>query len=472
MKVRIFEVVQYEINPKTGEPLNFGEEQIKDALNHRTIKEWAYICHDRDPFTQHDFDEYVKREGDEPSWHPGEPKLRHWHIVGRCSPALDTDVIARWFSVPVQQVEVPRGRDAFLDKVEYLTHERTEQQTLGKALYEDSEVTSNFDFRKFLNERKEKRLKYGRDLDIKDQLRYDVLYNGKTLRQVRDEFPVEYMQDITYLKKLRLEYISVQNPPKTRINYYICGQGGVGKGLICRALAKSFYPDKEYDEDIYFEVGAKNAAFEGYDGQPVIIWNDRRAIDLLQELNGRGNVFNVFDTHPTRQKQNIKYGSINLCNEVNIVNSVQDYMEFLDGLAGEYKDRDGNLQSVEDKGQSYRRFPFIIPLHEKDFDMFINKGFYDNTSDFQAYYEYNQIRGNMQRIATACGSNEKLRRELEEQTIKPITDKHNEVIEKFNKIDESEEDKIRAMFADNGTIGEVTTSDSFKKVSVDKIPFD
>ena len=135
-----------------------------------------------------------------------------------------------------------------------------------------------------------------------------------------------------------MKYISERAPmPKTRLNYYISGTGGIGKGLICRAIARSLYPSLKDDDDIFFEVGAQGVPFEGYDGQPVIIWNDRRAYDLLQELNGRGNVFNVFDTHPARGKQNIKYASVNLINEVNIVNSVQDYSEFLDGLAGEYR---------------------------------------------------------------------------------------------------------------------------------------
>ena len=143
--------------------------------------------------------------------------------------------------------------------------------------------------------------------------------------------------------------------------------------MICKAIARSLYPNFHDDDDIFFEVGAKGVPFDGYDGQPVIIWNDRRAYDLLQELGGRGNVFTVFDTHPSRTKQNVKYSSVNLCNAVNIVNSVQEYKEFLDGLAGEYEEKSGRVQKAEDKGQSYRRFPFIVPLHEEDFDLLVDE---------------------------------------------------------------------------------------------------
>lgn len=443
MRARVFNIMQYEKHPITGEPL-IDEDIIKVALAHKTIREWAYVCHDRDVYS-------LKDEADDTSGRikAGDTKPRHWHIVCKCQSAVEVSTIAGWFKIPENFVDVPKGAGAFLDCVEYLTHEDDKQEKLGKRRYEDKEVRASFDFREKLTDRANKRMKYGKDLDPKEQMRYDVLYNGMTLRQCQAEDQFLYMEDLERLKKLRMEYIGNQRPPVTRINYYVTGRGGLGKGLICRAIARSLFPQYTEDEDIFFEVGAKGAAFEGYDGQPVIIWNDRRAIDLLQELNGRGNVFNVFDTHPTKQKQNIKYGSVNLCNAVNIVNSVQSYSEFLDGLAGEYKDKDGNLQEVEDKGQSYRRFPFMIVLHEEDFDMFLNKGFLDNTANFQEYMEYKHIRGNMQKIAVACGANEEMAKRLQSQAVKPITDKHNEVLEKISHEAPSEAELLE-MFKDVG----------------------
>ena len=444
IKARIFNVAQDERHPDSGELL-LNEAMIKDALAHRTIKRWAYICHDRDVYTKQD-------EADNPKHVAGTVKPKHWHVVIEMgSNQIEVTKIAQWLGIEPQYVDVAKGKGAFLDCVQYLTHEDDKQQSLGKRLYDDSEVVSNFDFRAEIDKRIANKLKYGRDLVLRDQMRYDVLYNGKTLKQCMEEDRIAYMEDIEKLKKLRMEYISNMAPPSTRMNYYICGKGGVGKGLISRALARSLYQHLPDDADIFFEVGAKGAAFEGYDGQPVIIWNDRRAYDLLQELNGRGNVFNVFDTHPTRQKQNIKYGSVNLCHEVNIVNSVQDYEEFLDGLAGEYKRRDGELEHSEDKGQSYRRFPFILPLRKDDFDMLINKGFMYDTDEFEAYERYNNIRGNMQKIAIVCGTNEQLARELEQKTIAPVTEKHFELVGQIEARSD-DPDSIRAMFADYGTM--------------------
>lgn len=444
MKARIFNIMQYERHPESGELL-LTEDTIKSALAHRSITKYAYVMHDKDVYSEAD-------EADDPNHEQGQPKPRHWHIVIQCKNQVEIGVIAKWLGIAENFVDVPKGLGAgkFLDCVEYLTHESAKQQELGKHRYEDSEVIANFDFREALDKRNDNKAKYGKDLDEKQQMMYDVLYLGKTLRQCMRQDELLYMELFEKLQKLRLQYISHQRPPKTRLNYYICGKGGVGKGLISRALARSMYPQYEDDEDIFFEVGAKGAPFEGYDGQPVIIWNDRRAFDLLQELNGRGNVFNVFDTHPTKQRQNVKFSSICLCNEVNIVNSVQDYVEFLEGLAGGYTDRNGEEHEAEDKGQSYRRFPFIIPLHKDDFDMLLNKGFIEETDKFEEYIEHKHLIGNMQRIHSICGQNEALAKELEAKTVQPVIAKHNEIMDKFNH-ETMDEDAIREMFKDYGT---------------------
>lgn len=423
LKSRVFNVMQYERHPETGEVL-LTEEKIKDALAHRTIKRYAYIAHDEDVYSALDEEQdtdHVK----------GQKKPKHWHIVIEMgSNAVEITTIAKWLGIKDNYVNVAKGRGAFLDCCQYLTHEDEKQQGLGKRLYEDSRVVANFDFRGEIDKRQAQKIKYGRDVDLKTQVRYDVLYNGMTLKQAQEVDRFNYMDDMMALKKYRLEYIATMDPPITRINYYVCGSGGIGKGLICRALARSLFPQYDDDYDIFFEVGAKGAPFEGYDGQPVIIWNDRRAYDLLKELGDRGNVFNVFDTHPTKQRQNIKYSSINLCNVVNIVNSVQPYEEFLSGLVGEYKDKDGHTVKSEmaEKSQSGRRFPFILPLRESDIEILVNKGFVENTRDFEEYLSYGHIRANMALIAEKCNGNKEAQRAIEQKVLKPITGKHEEVV--------------------------------------------
>lgn len=449
-KSRIFNIMQYERHPETGEEL-INEAQIRDGLRHKTIGRYAYACHDKDVYSE--VDESMDKTGKRIA---GDTKPRHWHIcIELKSNQMEIGTIARWFGVPENFVEIAKGAGAFLDIVQYLTHEREEQQALGKRLYTDGEIRANFDFRLELDKRAENRAKYGKDLTKKEQWRYDVRYNGKSLFECQREDPVLYIEDSKRLKELRMDYLSQLPPPPTRFNFYVQGRGGVGKGLMCRALARSLRPDLDGcdDSEIFFEVGAPGAAFEGYDGQPVIIWNDRRHSTLLKELKGRENVFNVFDTHPTRQKQNIKFGSVALCNTFNIVNSVETYTEFLDGFVARRKNENGEWEQEEDKGQSYRRFPFIIPIHEDDFDFLLNRGFMEGSSNFTEYVHYEKVRGNMQRIAERCGQNARLARVLENQMLQPVIAKCLEVQARFDEgasMTEEEEQAILAEFAEYG----------------------
>lgn len=456
------------------------EHTIRLALTHKVIKRWAYIIHDKDVYSEKDEQESRTRadkatakkaalmaEGKAeeaaavgiPEIHEaGKPKAPHWHVVFETPfNYTSTATLAKWFKVPEHLIEVKNGRGAFLDAVMYLTHEDEKQQALGKHLYPDDAITTSigFDFRAELTERAKIVLKHGRDLGPKERMRDDVLRYGKTLLQCLEDDPVMYAADFSTLKRLRMDYISRMEPPRTRINYYVEGRGGVGKGLFSRGLARmlavQYNPELAGmgDSAMFFEVGADGALFECYDGQPVIIWNDWRAFDLLKALKGRGNVFTVFDTHPTRQKQNVKYSSINLCNVVNIVNSVQPYVEFLDGLAGEYDDKDGNRRGVEDKGQSYRRFPVIIPIHEADFDIMLNRGFMEGSAAFTEYLEYGNVRANMQVIAERCGRNQELARQIEGQVMLPVLEGHKELQARLE-IDGQDEDAIREELKDFG----------------------
>lgn len=395
-KARVFFIMQYLKHPTTGDVL-ITEEKIQEALDHKTIKQWAYVLHDKDIWTEED-------ELADANHKEGEVKPPHYHIaISLPKNNVEVDVIANWFGVPSNFVEIKRGRGVFLDCVQYLTHEDMKQQEKGKYRYEDSEVIANFDWREELNERAISRATYGEDLTLKERLRMKVLNGEMTLKEVKKNYRINYISDREMLQKLRMEYISDAQPPKIRHNFYITGGGGVGKGVASICLAHALYPEIEDEEDLIFRVGAYETSFMGYDGQPVIIWDDFRSGELIKVLGGRGNLFNVFETAPKKAKQNVKYGSTNLINAVNIVNSVQPWEEFLDGLVGEYTDKQGNKHAAEDneKQQSKRRFPFILPLRTEDFDILINKGYVDGNDAYDEYYKYQNILGNFGRIAKA-----------------------------------------------------------------------
>lgn len=443
-KARIFFIMQYEKHPKTGETL-LTEEQIQEGLDHKTIKRWAYVKHDKDVWNDDD-------ELDNPEHKSGEEKPAHWHIaIELPKNATELDRVAGWFQVPQNFVEMKRGRGAFLDCVEYLTHENMKQQELGKYRYNDNEIKANFSWRDELQERALSRSKYGTELTMKERLRMQVLNGEMTLKDVKINNRINYISDRDMLMKLRMEYLSDAEPPQVRHNFYICGGGGVGKGMASICLAHALYPDVEQEDELIFRVGAYETSFMGYDGQPVIIWDDFRASDLIKCLGNRGNVFNVFDTAPKKQKQNIKYGSVNLINAVNIVNSVQPWDEFLDGLVGQYTDKYGHTYEAEDdeKSQSYRRFPFIMPLRLDDFDIMVNKGYMTDTNAYTEYMKYKNIVGNFGALAKALGPKNVTTFKIGEGMVKPLVDSAHEIEEKRKK-QNSDEAVDLSLFKDFG----------------------
>ena len=461
IKARVYKITQYEKNPETGEDYHFNENNIKSAVEHKTIKRYAWIEHNRDYFSEQ---EEASGKGKS-----GELKGKHWHAVIDCPGSVELPVIAKWFGVPEFLVEVAKGKGAFLDCVEYLPHSNEKEQEKGKTLYEDNEVHANFDWRKELNEREENKLKYGGDLSKRDRMLFDVMYDGKTLKECREEDKLLYMNNFEKLKKHRLEYATNNiEVPKTRLNIYVCGGGGAGKDVASRAIARALFPDIQDDEALFFELGCDNVSYEGCDAQPVNILSDYRAYTLLDTFKGRENLFKVFDSHPHNSKLHIKFGSIKPVNAVNIVNSVEPKDKFLNGLAGEYKDKSGNIRKAEDKAQSYRRFPIIFELEEDTITIYVNQYFINKSADATEYKVWKKMRGNFGKIRKAFGNNEEKSRFLENKLLNGFA----ELVQEIIKSEPTQSDEeLEEMFKDYGE--EITEEESQKvKEEIEKIEID
>lgn len=381
---RVMEVVTDVIHKETGKVL-LSEETILKALEHKVIEKRVYILHDKDPYTEED-------EKENPEHKAGTQKSAHWHVVMKFNQGMPISGVAKWFGVAPNFIKIGQGYDPFIEMVEYLTHESEKQQALGKHLYSDDEMHANFDFRAELTRMQERRIRIGRFETPKEEFLYKIQYEGMSLKEAYQKECKMYMTYPDQAQKARLIYLRNAQMPKSRINFYVTGKGGIGKDLMSRALARALFPQYDSDEDIFFIAGEGKVALDGYDGQPVIIWSDCRANDLLRQYSV-SDIFRMFDTHPSKAAANIKYGKIYLTNTVNIINGQEDYKTFLDTLAGK-----------EDKTQSYRRFPFIFPLHETDFSLLVNRGYLENTPEyFREYLEYNQMRLNMGELCRRCG---------------------------------------------------------------------
>lgn len=454
-KYRTFNISQYFYHPDTNIQL-LTMQDVEKGLKHKSIKKYAWIIHDKDVQTKEDINKrYDKRIANledmrntinqaeydatlqdlvqqrERDYINPPLKPAHIHIVLSLKPAQTIKTIAKWFNIPTNYIEVPYGHGAFWDCVEYLTHEDPDQLAEGKTLYPDKEVHANFDFRFLLQSRK----KYGRIPTESDKILIDILEHGKTLKECEEKYRLPFWDSDQKFKRARLYYISNNNPPQHRINIYIEGNGGIGKDSACRCLARAMYPDIE---EPYFEVGEHGVEFLGYDGEPVLIWADWRAMDLLNSFK-RGGVFNIFDTSPTKKKQNVKYGAVNLINTVNLINSPQPYEEFLDNLAGSYTDRSGKEYEAEDDSQSYRRFPFILRLQEDDLELMINQGYINGTREYHQYEIYN-VNGSFATAIKKLWTADALQisQRMAQQIVDKIGDSENKRLEQIKTDDLSE----------------------------------
>lgn len=456
---RVFEIVTQVKHPETSEIL-YSEENTLDIMSkYKSIERYAIMVHDKDFLTKEEIKERYKADGVDVSeeqitsdWENKKYKREtHVHIVLETpNNWFPVDSIAKWFGVAPNFVRVKKGKGAFLDSVQYLTHEDTKQQDLGKFRYPDEEMISNFDWRGELQKLLEEKAKFGRHLSDRERLQIDILYNGMTLKQARLADPINYNKDLPILKRNRGDYLSWQLPPMFRLNLYICGSGGMGKDLMAKSIARSMYPDID-DDEIFFEINAKGVEFEGYDGQPVIIWPDSRAGELVGRWGRENLLAGILEPfQQSSKRQNIKYSSTSLVNAVNIFTGPDTWQEFLGGLVGEYTSRDGTVYKSENKAQSYRRFPLIIPVNQNDFDIMINNGFMLDNADWLQYSLYKNVAGNFARAAEVLASFPEQRKAIEGQLTIPIAEAVDKVKNKQEKLTENVED-ILEEFKSYGT---------------------
>lgn len=468
MKIRQFTVCQFERNPRTNDYIKDLNEIIKALKSYTSFTEWAYCIHDKDLYTDDAIDdmrytliqeakknkitdetaisEYILNN----SWAKvGDVKGKHIHIAVKCENSLKIEYISNWLGVPEHLIKKVKGKGAFLDCIEYLTHEHEKQQSLGKHRYDDAEVITSdscSDWRERLNSRKIDEEKYGVGKNIKQKYIIDVSKYGMTLNQCFKELDGdEYIGMLGKLQKARQEYL-IRNSllPNTRISIYVFGAGGTGKDVFCELLSHALYPEIEDIRDISFGIGDSHSTFDGYDGQPILTWSDFRA-GHFQSLGKRLTLV-ALDPHPKAQGGNvdIKFGSTRLVNSYNIINGVENFRVFIQRLTDAFVTRDGfhSMSEVDNIEQFYRRIPVVVFLTPEKFTITVNSGVYFGNNDFKTYDFYKEIKGNFGYLQKVCGSDKELLKTLSSKMISPVVEIISEIREKLDVPEKSRDDII------------------------------
>lgn len=370
------------------------DRQIEDGLAHGSIKEWAWVWHTRDVYTEKD--EITDRSG---RIKANQKKFDHVHVVIRVSPARPISTIARWFNVPPNIIKVLRGAPDYKRMIRYLPHETADAISEGKTHYDDDEIHASpgFDFRKLINTLKEREKKYGAagagrtDAEV---MRDHVLTEGWTMRQCSEDDPITFAKIYRSLPGLRLNYLRNQPPAANRLTIYVEGDSGSGKTAFCRLFARDFFSD--YD-DPYFEAGRDaRVTFEGYDGQPCVIWNETRPERLIQAF-GYDGVYDMLETYPGKESYQRKGSSVILNNRLTLINGIMPWREFIQKL----------MEPGRPPKQIYRRLQMIIVIHPEDYDIVLSAGFLDRSREYNDYIEYKRIRGSIPRLLQTLEANAK-----------------------------------------------------------------
>lgn len=421
-------VVTDVVHPKTGEAI-LSEVQIKQGIAKLEqmgwLGEWAYILHDKDVYDEDDVAETEERkvkadnanpeacdgeqkkaadenqnESEKPAIAVGMQKPAHWHIAlsgkrGKNHKQKQARVssIAKAFGLPEQFVHLTRidSSMSMPHMLAYLVHDPDESNTDGKFEYPHEELKTNISH---WEERIQIMLESGGTAKTDEYiiaLQNRILCGKLTVKQAVAELLLRIEIDpkddaftkmVDKLYKCRRIYLSEVAPmPSVRTNMYICGPAGSGKTQNAYAWAMSLFPDIKEPDEIFYKVGDPQTPFDKYDGQPVVIWDDKRPGTILKITQGRSGFYQLFDTHPNNVKttSNVKYSHLVLTNCINIVTCVLPFWKFANGIDHppmKYDfEEDDPEEKVEDINQVTRRFPAFLEITDEGKAIFrVNKG--------------------------------------------------------------------------------------------------
>ena len=211
------------------------------CMKYKTIKQWAYILHDRDDTRP------------------------HYHIyLNFGTSSCDTAMVAGWFGLAENFVSKVKGRKT--DVLLYLTHGNDSQK--NKHQYSPSEVIANFDFETEIENAKIlgdfKTRSYAQQLEYVNTL--PLSEKAKAFTQLKKLWELE-CQCLTLATDREIDVM------------FIFGRGGTGKTYYAKKLLKSM----DYDVCI---SSSSNDPFQDYLGQKAMILDDLRdtTFERLEDL--------------------------------------------------------------------------------------------------------------------------------------------------------------------------------------------
>lgn len=338
MKTRLMEVMQ------TTDYI--GDDAIKKGITSNYVQDWLYILHDKDTYTAED-------EKKNPLHKQGTLKKAHYHIFLRLKDSTDSKYIAAAFGVAEQYVNKVRGK--WVDVLLYATH----RNALDKYQYDDSEVTSNFDF-STVRDKEEKK---------KNSEKYlDSIIERIDSGEIREYNITDYISMKDYVKyeraiKKAFEYRTQRQKGINReMNcIYIQGVAGAGKTTYAKRLAE----DKKYS---YYVSSGSNDVLDDYRGEDCIILDDLRPSSL-----GLSDLLKMLDNNTASSVKSRFKNKVLECKLIIITTTLPIDVFF----------RNVFSEEVESAIQLYRRCSVMIKMDLKTMQLY---SFNNSTREYEYLY--------------------------------------------------------------------------------------
>lgn len=286
-------------------------------MKYTTIKQWAYIVHDRDDTRP------------------------HYHILLSFDRAsVDVEQIAKWFDVPSQFVS--KIKTKWSRALEYLTHSGPGDE--HKHQYSREDVKANFAFEREIEKAK----------ILGDFERYSY---AKQLEYV-NSLPIhEKAQAFSLLERLwRLECtLRTMNSDRSLSVMFVTGSAGTGKTYYARRFCEGLGLD-------YCVSSASNDPLQDYLGQAALILDDLRPdVFLFPDL------LKLLDNH-TGSTIRSRFNNKSFKGKLIIITSSKPLKHWYSEL---------RLSSSEGLEQLYRRIGSYVEVGERDIHVYTavdNKG--------------------------------------------------------------------------------------------------
>lgn len=307
--IRMCEVCQQDIY--------LNEEKIKDALITLSdkISKYCYILHDKDKMAT------------------GVCKTAHFHIFLQFNKNTDVKTVAKAFDIKENYVKkIMAG--SYNAAIPYLIHANAPD----KFQYDVEEVKANFDYKKAIENYKNKTNGTKRLDEIKEQIESGIIreYNVNDYVTMEEyakykiiiERCLEYQRNIMAKKKITKEVI------------FMTGDAGTGKTTFAVDWAKN-------QGLSCFVSGSSNDPFDNYKGEDVVVLDDLRgSVFTLTDL------LKILDNNTNTLVKSRYYNKILNCQYI-IITSVKEIDDFYQNV---FEHEDEPIQQLKRRCKTYMKF--------------------------------------------------------------------------------------------------------------------